>query len=127
MTRRQSRRESTMADGGSGLSAHARRIFAETSRIPEGRVATYGQIAALAGIPRAPRLVGQALRKLPASSDVPWHRVINAKGMISPRGRPDLELLQRRLLEQEGVEFDDQARVSFAEVRWLPEEMLGER
>ena len=116
-----------MADGGSGLSAHARRIFAETSRIPEGRVATYGQIAALAGIPRAPRLVGQALRKLPASSDVPWHRVINAKGMISPRGRPDLELLQRRLLEQEGVEFDDQARVSFAEVRWLPEEMLGER
>jgi uncharacterized protein YeaO (DUF488 family)/alkylated DNA nucleotide flippase Atl1 len=86
--------------------ASHRRIYAAVSRIPRGRVATYGQVAVVAGLPRRARLVGQALRALAADSDVPWHRVVNAKGRISARG--DLlghEDLQEQLLRREGVRF----------------------
>ena len=55
------------------------KIYAVVSRIPKGRVATYGQVAALARLPRRARLVGYALHTLPAESDVPWHRVVNAE------------------------------------------------
>ncbi len=72
-------------------------------RIPRGAVATYGQLAALLGRPRAPRAVGRALRNCPA--DLPWHRVVNARGGISRRRRVASMLTQRILLEQEGVAF----------------------
>lgn len=58
-------------------------VYEKVRLIPRGMVATYGQIAALAGSPRAARMVGTALRRLPATTDVPWHRVINGKGYIS--------------------------------------------
>ena len=87
-----------------------RRIYATVSRIPKGRVATYGQVAEVAGLPRRARLVGRALRELDEDSDVPWHRVVNAKGTISPRGDLlDHEGLQEHLLRQEGVDFDGRA------------------
>ena len=87
-----------------------RRIYATVSRIPKGRVATYGQVAEVAGLPRRARLVGRALRELDEGSDVPWHRVVNAKGTISLRGDLlDHEGLQEHLLRREGVAFDGRA------------------
>ncbi len=81
-------------------------------------MATYGQIADLAGLPRQPRQVGYALAALRPGNDVPWHRVINAKGEISLRADPSAGELQRVLLEAEGVEFDERARVSFTRYGW---------
>lgn len=87
-------------------------------RIPRGRVATYGQIAELAGLEGHARQVGYALHDLPARSNVPWHRVVNAKGEISPRTVGDSHELQRMLLEAEGVEFDGRGRVDLGRFGW---------
>lgn len=90
-------------------------------QIPEGRVLTYGDVAALAGMPRQARLVGYALHALPPHSSVPWQRVVNARGGISTgRAYPGGDLLQRRLLEEEGVEFDATGRLSLERFRWHP-------
>jgi methylated-DNA-protein-cysteine methyltransferase-like protein len=72
--------------------------------IPEGRVATYGQIAEAAGLPRNARLVGRIMRNLPQGSAIPWFRVVGAGGRISVP-HPDGAHLQRQLLEDEGVGF----------------------
>ncbi|HEX6944205.1 MAG TPA: MGMT family protein [Gemmatimonadaceae bacterium] len=93
------------------------RIYAVVRKIPRGRVATYGQVATVAGIPGHARQVGYALNALSQPS-IPWHRVINAKGEISARSRPGAEKIQRALLEREGVEFDGAGRVSFLRYRW---------
>ena len=96
-------------------------IYAVVRRIPFGRVATYGQIATLAGFPRQPRLIGYALHALPRGTSVPWHRVINAQGRISPRaGEPAGSLTQRLLLETEGVAFDARGRISLERYGWRP-------
>jgi methylated-DNA-protein-cysteine methyltransferase-like protein len=89
-----------------------------TRRIPRGRVATYGQLARVAGWGRRARFVGYAMHSAP--DDVPWHRVINAKGEISRRSSSDSHELQRLLLEAEGVEFDAKGRVDLKRfgVRW---------
>jgi methylated-DNA-protein-cysteine methyltransferase-like protein len=87
-------------------------------RIPRGRVATYGQIAELAGLPGHARQVGYALHALPAGTRVPWHRVINAAGAVSLRTAPGDEVTQRQLLEGEGIVFDARGRVPLAWVRW---------
>jgi methylated-DNA-protein-cysteine methyltransferase-like protein len=98
-----------------------RRIYAVVSRIPRGRVATYGQIARLANVPGQARLVGYALSALPHGSRVPWHRVVNARGRISPRrdGGPEARI-QRHLLETEKVRFDADGRIPLAAFRWRP-------
>lgn len=98
-----------------------RKIYGVVRRVPEGRVATYGQIAALAGIPRHARQVGYALFALPDAddSDVPWHRVVNARGEISVRATGHEEL-QRRLLASEGVEFDARGRIDLRAFGWRP-------
>ena len=87
-------------------------------KIPKGKVATYGQVATLAGLDGHARQVGYALHALPDRPDVPWHRVINARGEISPRGAGDSHELQRLLLEEEGVEFDLAGRVALEKFRW---------
>jgi len=90
------------------------------SRIPKGRVATYGQVAALARLPRQARFVGYALRALPADSEVPWHRVVNAAGRISLRADAlGHDELQAQLLRREGVRFVAGA-ISLAKYRWQP-------
>ena len=81
-------------------------------------MATYGQIATLAGLDGHARQVGYALHSLPDGSDVPWHRVINAKGEVSPRSTSDSHELQRMLLEEEGVEFSLDGRVDLKDFRW---------
>jgi methylated-DNA-protein-cysteine methyltransferase-like protein len=88
------------------------RIYAVVRRIPRGRVATYGEVAAKAGFPHAPRLAGYALYALPEGSPLPWHRVVGAGGRLSlARLSPDGALTQRMRLEREGVKFDARGRV----------------
>jgi methylated-DNA-protein-cysteine methyltransferase-like protein len=94
------------------------RIYAVVKRIPRGRVATYGQIATLAGLDGHARQVGYALHSLPNGIDIPWHRVINAKGEVSARTTSDSHELQRMLLEEEGVEFSLDGRVDLKKFRW---------
>jgi methylated-DNA-protein-cysteine methyltransferase-like protein len=100
-----------------GDGAYAR-IYAVVRRIPRGRVATYGQVAELAGLAGHARQVGYALHALPDGTAVPWHRVINAAGAVSLRAVPGIELTQRQLLEREGVSFDARGRVALGRVRW---------
>jgi methylated-DNA-protein-cysteine methyltransferase related protein len=97
-----------------------RRIYAVVRRVPRGRVATYGQVAAVAGLPRHARLVGYALNVLPPDSDVPWHRVVNSKGQISLRANGlGYEDLQARLLRREGVRPVANA-IPLARYQWRP-------
>ena len=101
------------------------RIYAVVRRIPEGRVATYGQIAALAGLPRQARQVGYALHALPPGSSLPWHRVVNAEGRLSlGRMAPGGDLVQRLRLEAEGVELAA-GRIHLARFGWKPRARAG--
>ena len=101
--------------------SHAR-ILAVVRQVPAGSVTTYGEVAALAGFPGHARLVGYALHALPRHTTVPWHRVINASGGISlGRAQPGGELVQRLLLEAEGIEFLGNGKVSLERWRWQPE------
>lgn len=85
------------------------RIQAVVDSIPRGTVASYGQVAREAGLPRRARLVGRVLSELPSGSKLPWHRVVNAAGRISLRGAAARE--QRRRLRSEGVRVDAGGRV----------------
>jgi methylated-DNA-protein-cysteine methyltransferase related protein len=96
------------------------RIHAVVLQIPRGRVATYGQIARLAGLPGRARQVGYAMYALSKGTRVPWQRVINAAGRVSRRRIPGAELTQRVLLEQEGVRFGAGGRISLTEFGWTP-------
>ena len=108
----------TQPDSGTG---NYRRIWSVVRQIPEGKVATYGQIAVLAGLPGHARQVGYALHALPRDSGVPWQRVINAKGEVSARSEAGFEGYQRHLLEEEGVEFSVLGRVDLRRFRWEPD------
>ena len=95
-------------------------IHAVVAMIPRGRVATYGQVAALAGRPGQARQVGYALAALRPDTDLPWHRVVNARGEISLRSPSGGRALQRALLEREKVKFDSSGRISLERFRWRP-------
>lgn len=97
------------------------RIYAVVRRIPRGRVATYGQIAALAGLRGHARQAGYAMAALRGGTRVPWHRVINAQGKISAR-RHDAggAVSQRILLEREGIRFDARDAVALERFGWRP-------
>lgn len=107
-------------------SSSYRRIYAVIRRIPAGRVATYGQIAALAGLPGHARQVGYALNSLSDEHDVPWHRVINSKGRISRRAESAYDDLQRVLLEAEGVVFGLNGSISLADFGWEPGDSVND-
>jgi methylated-DNA-protein-cysteine methyltransferase-like protein len=94
-----------------------KRIYAVVHQIPFGQVATYGQIARIVGRCTA-RVVGYAMAALPCDTDVPWHRVINRHGKISPRSGGEGGARQRQLLEREGIYFDQQGRVDLSVVGW---------
>ena len=101
------------------MNEFGRRVLAVVRAIPFGRVLTYGDVATLAGTPRAARAVGNVLRGTKWRADaVPWQRVINAKGQISFRGETDRALLQRHLLEIEGVTFDRRGVTDLSAFRW---------
>lgn len=103
------------------------RFYRLIERIPEGRVATYGQIAALAGLARSARQVGYALAALPDGSTLPWQRVVNAKGEVSLRSADDFGRsgYQRHLLEEEGVLFDLDGRIDLERYAWKPRSRPG--
>lgn len=96
-------------------------IYDMVSQIPEGQVATYGQIAQLIGFPNHARQIGHALSRLNEDSPVPWHRVINAKGKISPRGLNGCDDYQRILLESEGIIFNANDNISLNQFQWRTE------
>lgn len=94
-------------------------IYIVLRQIPHGKVVSYGQVAELAGLGRAARLVGQTLKQLPSDTDLPWHRVINSQGKIAfPAGsEPFKRQLER--LEAEGI-CVAAGKVSLQQYRWNP-------
>jgi methylated-DNA-protein-cysteine methyltransferase related protein len=95
------------------------RIYTTVRQIPWGKVATYGQIADLAGLYGKARLVGYALFRVPIEDDIPWHRVINAQGEISySLQRQGGDYLQKVLLEAEGIEFKSNGKIDLNKYRW---------
>ena len=110
------------ADSKAGIGRPRRnqRVYSVVRQIPRGRVATYGQIARLAGLPGGARQVGYALHQLPEDESVPWQRVVNARGEVSARALAGMEQIQRQLLEAEGLEFDPSGRLDLARFLWRP-------
>lgn len=100
------------------------RIWQTVQSIPFGKVASYGQIADLAGLPGKARLVGKALGKVPKEGfrgrTVPWHRVINSQGKISFPVEHDNFVSQRALLQEEQVVVNG-CRVKLADFQWQPD------
>jgi methylated-DNA-protein-cysteine methyltransferase-like protein len=94
------------------------RVYEIVQMIPPGKVASYGQIAALLEHPRAARTVGWALHVIPDGSDIPWQRVVNSRGGTSTSTFSDPPDLQRQLLEAEGVEFDAHGCVDLRRFGW---------
>ena len=92
-------------------------ILNTVQQIPKGKVATYGQIATIAGT-HNPRLVGFALATLKESTDVPWFRVINSKGEISFPEQSDGFKIQYSLLQNEGIIFDSKDRINLEQFGW---------
>lgn len=88
-------------------------------KIPRGKVATYGQIAAIAGNPRAARLVIWVLNSSSQREKLPWHRVINSKGKISLKPGQGYEI-QRGMLLKEGIKFDEKDTIDFDRYLWTP-------
>ncbi|KAK4444409.1 hypothetical protein QBC34DRAFT_415169 [Podospora aff. communis PSN243] len=112
-------------------------VYRAVQEIPEGKVTSYGHIAKLVGTPQRPRQVGLCLKHLPSDptsrfnhDNVPWQRVINAKGIISPRSQPSGSLNQAAALEEEGVTVTTGAlgelMVDFAEFGWFPRVLPSE-
>ena len=97
------------------------RVYAVVAQIPCAQLATYGQIAELIGAYGCARQVGWALRRLTLPSEIPWHRVVNAKGCISlSLSREGSDWIQRELLLAEGIPVDAEGRLPLARYRWLP-------
>ncbi|HSM83090.1 MAG TPA: MGMT family protein [Nodosilinea sp.] len=105
------------------------RIYAIVRQIPRGQVATYGQVAELAGLVGKPRLVGYALYRVTLDTDdIPWQRVINAKGEVSQSPlRNGTDYLQRAILEDEGIAFDHRGRIDLNQYRWRPPDTIIEQ
>ena len=96
------------------------KIYETVKKIPEGKVATYGQVAYLAGNPHWARVVGYALHVNPSPGVIPCHRVVNREGRVAESfafGGPGV---QRSLLEAEGVEFENDGKINFDKFLWNP-------
>ncbi|OSM95457.1 methyltransferase [Lonsdalea populi] len=96
------------------------RVFHIIAAIPFGQVATYGDIAHLAGSPRAARQVGAVLRNLPEGTTLPWHRVVNRKGELSLAGPSHQR--QKKALVTEGIRFNLAGKIDLDLFRWRPTE-----
>lgn len=108
------------------------KIYDVVKLIPYGQVATYGQVADLAGLIGKPRVVGYALFRVTATTDIPWHRVVNAKGEVSRSSlRDGNDDLQQLLLQEEGIVFV-KGKLDLTKYRWKPDfalldQLLGDR
>ena len=97
------------------------KIYEVVKRIPKGKVATYGLVAALAGNPRWARVVGYALHVNPEPGKIPCHRVVNRHGMVSSAFAFGGENMQRLLLSEEGIEFRPDGSIDLGKFIWRPE------
>ncbi len=102
-----------------GASSFYRRVKNTIKKIPKGKVATYGQLAALAGNHRAARQVAWVLHSSSGKDNLPWHRVINGRGSLSLKPGYGYEL-QRELLEKEGITLNEQDRIDLKRYLWRP-------
>ena len=100
------------------VSEFFQRVYEIVARIPRGKVVTYGQIAAALGDPRQARTVGWAMYSMPEWLDIPWHRVVNSSGGISTRNASGGLNTQRKLLEDEGIVFNENGRLHLEKYRW---------
>ncbi len=94
------------------------KIYTVIYQIPAGKISTYGDIAAMAGYPGYARQVGKALSQLPEQSQLPWHRVINSRGIISLKGT-DFDR-QRNALMAEGIKISSDGKITLTPYRWRP-------
>ncbi len=97
----------------------SRRVKEIIKRVPRGKVATYGQVATLAGNHRAARQVAWILHSSSQSDDLPWHRIVNRSGRISLKQNRGYEI-QKSLLKIEGIEFDENDSIDFRRYLWYP-------
>ena len=104
------------------MQGFAQRVFKLIAQVPEGQVVTYGLIARALGEPQGARMVGWAMHQCPAG--LPWHRILNSQGRVSLSGEGGA--LQQRLLEDEGVQFDERGRVDLARYLWDAEAEYAE-
>lgn len=96
------------------------RVWELVGTIPQGKVASYGQIAAMLGQPKKSRHIGFALHQTPDGMVLPWHRVINGKGQLSFAVNSEQYLLQKAMLEAELIRFKDNNHIDFREYGWRP-------
>ena len=108
-----------VSDTDGGSQAVPAKIWQVVSLIPKGKVASYGQVAQLAGLPRGARQVGRILSQLPKDTQLPWHRVINAQGKISFPENSTAYRKQKQRLREEGVQFKN-GRVVLKQFGWQP-------
>ena len=96
------------------------RIYKLALMIPKGKVATYGQLAFMAGNPRGARMAGRAMKNAPREMDIPCHRVVNAAGDTAPDYVFESKKHQRAMLEAEGVIFKANGKIDMKNYRWNP-------
>ena len=101
-------------------------VYLKVSKIPYGKIATYGQIADLICAYGHARQVGWALRRLKLPSNIPWHRVINSKGEITMSlSRKGTDWIQKELLIKEGIKFNSKMKIDIKKYLWRPKEIMG--
>jgi len=96
------------------------KIWAAVNAIPRGRVATYGQVASMAGLPGYARYVGYTLKQLPSGTSLPWHRVVNTRGRLSFPIHSDKYRNQKQRLQEEGIKFVKE-KFSLTKYKWNQE------
>ena len=94
-------------------------VYQALSKIPKGKVSTYGDLASFAGLGKAARFVGTTLKNLPSDSSLPWHRVVNSKGEISFAESHPCYALQKHRLANEGVSIFN-GKIDLTKFRWMP-------
>ena len=102
------------------------KVYLKVSKIPHGKIATYGQIADLIYAYGCARQVGWALRRLKLPSTIPWHRVINSKGEITMSlSRNGTDWMQKELLINEGIKFNSKMKIDIKKYLWRPKKITG--
>ncbi|MBN1624064.1 MAG: MGMT family protein [Clostridia bacterium] len=96
------------------------RIYKLALLVPKGNVASYGQLAAMAGKPQNSRAVGRAMKNAPSGHDIPCHRVVNQNGEIAPSHVFESKKHQRAMLEAEGVVFKSNGKIDMKKSQWKP-------
>lgn len=109
------------------MTEFSRAVMSWVKKIPKGKIASYGQIARLAGKPNGARGVGWILNSSSEAHNLPWQRVLNSKGRISFSKKSEEYKLQKKLLQKEGVKFSDDDSLDLEKFGWKKEPPAGKR